>query len=147
MKETLQRWLEGQQMLLRRMNRSKRRRGMSLVEVMVVIAIILTLMSVLAIGVFGIFSDSQVQTTVLTMGKVSSRVELYALRKKKPPSTSEGLAAAFGSEAVPTDSWGNEFVYVMPGANGKAFDIISLGSDGQEGGTGNAADIRWSEQQ
>lgn len=147
MKERLQSWLEGQQMIARRLRRSGRRRGMSLVEVMVVIAIILTLMSILAIGVFSVFGDSQVQTTILTMGKVSSRVELYALRKKKPPTTSEGLAAAFGSEQVPTDSWGNEFRYVQPGPNGKAFDIISLGSDGQEGGTGNAADIRWSEQQ
>ncbi|HHO50697.1 MAG TPA: prepilin-type N-terminal cleavage/methylation domain-containing protein [Deltaproteobacteria bacterium] len=147
MKERLQSWLEGQQMIARRSRRRGRRRGMSLVEVMVVIAIILTLMSILAIGVFSVFGESQIQTTILTMGKVSNRVELYALRKKKPPSTSEGLAAAFGNEQVPVDSWGNEFRYVQPGPNGKAYDIISLGSDGQEGGTGNAADIRWSEQQ
>ena len=40
-----------------------------------------------------------------------------------------------------------QFLYVTPGPNGQAYDLISLGSDGQEGGNGNAADIRWSEQQ
>ena len=50
-------------------SRRSSRRGMSLVEVMVVIAIILTLMSVLAIGVSAIFSDSQVDTTRLTMSR------------------------------------------------------------------------------
>ncbi len=68
------------------------------------------------------------------------------LRKKKAPSTSDGLGAVFGGEDVPRDSWGNEFVYVSPGPNGTPYDIISYGSDGQEGGTGNAADIKWSEE-
>jgi general secretion pathway protein G len=118
---------------------------MSLVEVMVVIAIILTLMSIIAIGVWGIFSDSQVDTTRLTMTKINERLEIYQLRKKKPPTSSEGLSVVFGNEAVPKDSWNHDFVYVSPGPNGEAFDIISLGSDGQEGGTGNAADLKWSE--
>lgn len=125
--------------------RARRRRGMSLVEVMVVIAIILTLMSIIAIGVWGIFSDSQVDTTRLTMTRVNERLEIYMLRKKKAPSTSEGLAQVFGSEPVPKDSWNNDFIYVSPGPNGEPYDLISLGSDGQEGGTGNAEDIKWSE--
>ncbi|MEQ1569378.1 MAG: type II secretion system protein GspG [Myxococcota bacterium] len=123
----------------------RRRRGMSLVEVMVVIAIILTLMSVIAIGVWGIFADSRVDTTRLTMTKVNERLEIYTLRKKKPPSTTEGLAAAFGNEQIPKDSWNNEFQYVSPGPGGEAYDLVSLGADGQEGGTGNDADLKWSE--
>ena len=123
---------------------ARSRRGMSLVEVMVVIAIILTLMSVLAIGVWSIFSDSQVDTTKLTMSKVNEKIEIYTLRKKKPPTTSEGLQAVFGGDAVPTDSWNNPFVYVSPGPDGQPYDLISYGSDGREGGTGNAEDIHWS---
>lgn len=147
MRDMIQAWIQSQRARVRQARRRGDRRGMSLVEVMVVIAIILTLMSILAIGVFQVFGESQVQTTILTMGKVNERIQIYTLRKKKPPQAQEGLAAAFGGEQVPTDAWGNEFVYVTPGPNGQPYDLISLGSDGSEGGNGNAADIRWSEQQ
>jgi general secretion pathway protein G len=124
--------------------RRSSRRGMSLLEVMVVIAIILTLMGVLAFGVMSVFSDSQGQTTLLTMGKVDERVQIYMLRKKKPPTTSEGLAAIYGSEQLPADAWGNPIQYVSPGGNGRPFDLVSYGADGSEGG---GDDLVWSEQQ
>ena len=41
---------------------------------------------------------------------------------------------------VPNDPWNNPYIYRAPGEHG-AYDIVSLGSDGQEGGTGTAADI------
>lgn len=150
MRDRISYLIEGQRQLLlqaRRRGLTKGRRGMSLVEVMVVIAIILTLMSILAIGVFNVFGQSQVQTTVLTMGKLNERVQIYMLRKKKPPQGADGLAEAFGGEKVPTDAWGNEFLYMSPGPGGQPYEIVSYGSDGSEGGTGNAADIVWSEQQ
>ena len=128
-----------------RTRRRHARRGMSLIEVMVVIAIILTLMGVIAIGVMQAFGDAQVSTTQITMGKVSERIEIYMLRKKKPPSTSEGLGELFEGDGPPNDAWGNPIVYVSPGPNGQPYDLLSYGADGQEGGTGNNADIRWSE--
>ena len=134
--------------LLNTLSRRRRslRRGMSLIEVMVVIAIILTLMGVIAIGVMAAFGDAQVSTTIITMGKVSVRIEIYMLRKKKPPTTSEGLGELFdGDGGAPTDAWGNDIIYVSPGPGGQPYDLKSYGSDGQEGGTGNAADIVWSE--
>ena len=48
-------------------------------------------------------------------------------------------------EDVPRDSWNNEFRYTAPGPAGKDFELISLGADGSEGGTGNNADIKYSE--
>jgi general secretion pathway protein G len=41
---------------------------------------------------------------------------------------------------VPSDPWGHGYVYRSPGERAP-FEIISLGSDGQEGGSGTAADI------
>ncbi len=122
-----------------------RRRGMSLVEVMVVIAIILTLMSVIGVGVMQVFNNSKVDTTILTMGKVNQRVQIYMLRKKAPPSTSDGLNAVYADEDVPKDSWGNEFKYISPGPGNLDFDIISLGADGNDGGSNNNEDLKWSE--
>jgi general secretion pathway protein G len=41
---------------------------------------------------------------------------------------------------VPNDPWNHPYIYRAPGGHG-AYDIVSLGSDGQEGGSGTAADI------
>ncbi|MBT3217460.1 MAG: prepilin-type N-terminal cleavage/methylation domain-containing protein [Proteobacteria bacterium] len=125
--------------------RRHNRRGMSLVEIMVVIAIILTLMSIIGYGVMQVFENSRVDTSMLQMGKVAERVEIYTLRHKKPPTTSQGLKAVYGEENPPSDSWGNEIVYVSPGPNGMAFDLISHGADGTSGGNNNSADLKWSE--
>lgn len=122
----------------------KNRRGMSLVEVMVVIAIILVLMSVVGVGALTVFADSKVDTTQLKMMEVSKLLTIKSV-KKGAPSTSDGLKAAYGSDDIPKDGWGNDFVYMAPGPNGKPFELISYGSDGVEGGTGNAADIKLSE--
>ncbi len=42
---------------------------------------------------------------------------------------------------VPTDAWGHDLVYRVPGTNGHAYDLLSLGADGKEGGEGSAADL------
>jgi general secretion pathway protein G len=117
---------------------------MSLVEIMVVIAIIVTLMSIVAFGAFTVFDDAKVQFTTLQMHQVSKRIELYSL-KKGEPSTSDGLKTVYGDEAIPLDGWDREFVYVSPGPSGSPYELVSYGSDGTEGGTGNDADLKWSE--
>lgn len=119
-------------------------RGMSLVEVMVVIAIIVTLMSIVGFGAFTFWENARVQTTQLQMGEMTKRIEIYAL-KKGPPSSSDGLRAVYGKDEPPKDSWEHDFIYVTPGPNGQPYDLISLGADGAEGGTGNDEDLKWSE--
>jgi general secretion pathway protein G len=41
---------------------------------------------------------------------------------------------------VPNDPWGHSYVYRSPGQRAP-YEIVSLGSDGQEGGSGTSADI------
>ena len=60
-------------------------------------------------------------------------------------SASEGLKAVYTVEPVPVDPWGNEYIYRVPGPEGRDFDIISLGADGREGGEGADADIKLSD--
>jgi len=117
---------------------------MTLTEVIVAIALVVILMGILGVGAFVIFDNAKVGTTQLQMGEIAKRVEIHAL-KKGPPSQGDGLKSVYKSEEVPKDSWGNDFVFLNPGPNGAPFDLVSLGSDGAEGGTDNAADIKWSE--
>jgi general secretion pathway protein G len=44
---------------------------------------------------------------------------------------------------VPKDGWGREILYRVPGGQGKPYDLVSLGSDGREAGSGDAADLRY----
>ena len=122
-------------------------RGLTIVEIMVVIAILGTLMTIVAVNVVGALDDANVSTTELQIRKVEQGLQMYSAKHKgRYPSTSEGLEAAkkyYPDNKVPTDSWGNEFQYFSPGSNSdKPYEIISLGKDGQEGGEGANADIK-----
>ena len=122
-------------------------RGMTLVEIMVVIAIIGSLTAVLAVGLMNNLQGGYQSTTVLQIGTIEQNLQLYAAKHKgKYPTTSEGLARAkkyFKDSEVPTDAWGNEFLYFSPGTNGDHdYEIISLGRDGKEGGDSYDQDIK-----
>jgi len=39
------------------------------------------------------------------------------------------------------DSWGRNFLLIVPGIKNKEFDVVSYGADGKPGGTGEEADI------
>jgi general secretion pathway protein G len=122
-------------------------RGMTLVEIMVVIAILGTLMAVVAFGVTSKLDDANVATTQIQIRNIEQGLKLYQAKNKgKVPSTSEGLEAAgkyIGEGKVPVDAWGNEFLYYAPGTNGdNDYEIVSLGKDGAEGGEESDADIK-----
>jgi general secretion pathway protein G len=131
----------------RHLSRAADERGLTLVEIMVVIAILGMLMSVVAVNVMGSLQEANVDATKLTIKKVEQGIQMYATKHKgKYPSTSQGLEAAakyYPDNKVPTDAWGGEFQYYSPGTSGdRDYEIISLGKDGQEGGEDVDADIK-----
>jgi general secretion pathway protein G len=121
------------------------RRGVTLIEVMIVIAILVTLMGALGFALSRAAAGAKVSQTELTLRQIESEVMLYSVRKKKVPEGSDGLKEIYGGDEVPTDGWGNTFIYMTPGPDGKDYDVISYGADGTEGGTGNDADLKLSE--
>ncbi len=121
-------------------------RGLTLVEIMVVIAILGTLMAIVGVNVVNQMQEANVETTKLQITRMEQNLAMYAAKHKgKFPTTSEGLDAAakyFQDSQVPSDSWGNPFQYYSPGTHGDHdYEIISLGRDGQEGGEDYDADI------
>ena len=128
--------------------------GFTLVEMLVVIAIIGLIMGLIGPRVLNYLSESKVKAAKIQMQSFASALDLFNLDAGRYPSTSEGLDALVhrtpGVAAwngpylkggnVPMDPWNHAYIYRAPGEHG-AFDIISLGADGQEGGSGVAADI------
>jgi len=123
-----------------------REKGLTLVEIMVVMAILGTIMAIVAVNVIGQLDDANVMATRLQMQKIEGDLALYAAKKKgKYPTTSDGLEAAakyFPENRVPTDAWGNEFQYFSPASNcDKGFELVSYGKDGSQGGEEANGDI------
>lgn len=138
--------------LRRRTRRAER--GFTLVEILVVITIIGLIMALVGPRVINYLGEAKVKAAKIQIESFSSALDLYYLDAGRYPSSSEGLAALAqrpgGSNTwngpyvkggfVPNDPWGKPYVYRSPGEHG-AYDILSYGSDGQEGGTGTASDI------
>jgi general secretion pathway protein G len=128
--------------------------GFTLVEMLVVITIIGLIMGLVGPRVLNYLSESKVKAAKIQMQSFSSALDLFNLDAGRYPSSSEGLTALvrptpgiaawngpyLKGGAVPNDPWNHPYIYRAP-AERAAYDIISLGSDGQEGGSGTAADI------
>jgi len=128
--------------------------GFTLVEMLVVITIIGLIMGLVGPRVLNYLSESKVKAARIQMQSLASALDLFNLDAGRYPSSSEGLAALIRRTPgiagwngpylkggnVPNDPWNHPYIYRAPGGRG-AYDIVSLGSDGQEGGSGTAADI------
>jgi general secretion pathway protein G len=128
-------------------------KGFTLIEVMVVIIILGLLSALVAPKFFGKIDQAKFRTAKTQVGMLGAALDGFRLDTGRYPSTEEGLNALqespselkgwFGPylpKAVPADPWGNPYVYRSPGTHG-AYDIISYGQDGQEGGEKNNKDI------
>jgi len=132
--------------------------GFTLVEILVVITIIGLIMSLVGPRVLNYLGEAKVKAARIQVESFSSSLDLFYLDAGRYPTTGEGLAALAQRPAgvaawngpyvrtgiVPNDPWGHPYVYRSPGEHGP-YDIVSYGADGQQGGTGTAADIEsWS---
>nr|WP_274518509.1 type II secretion system major pseudopilin GspG [Sphingobium sp. HDIP04] len=134
--------------------------GFTLVELMVVIVIIGLLATIVAINVIPATDTARVEKARADIATIEQALEQYRLDNLTYPSATDGLQALISPPAslvqpqryrrggyikkLPNDPWGRPYSYVVPGRRG-AFDIGSLGADGQPGGDNENADIYSSE--
>src|SRR5260221_12722896 len=128
--------------------------GFTLVEMLVVITIIGLIMGLIGPRVLNYLSESKVKAAKIQLQSFGSALDLFYLDAGRFPSTPEGLAALvrrtpgvagwngpyLKGANVPNEPWNHPYIYRSPGDRGP-YDIMSYGSDGQEGGSGLAADI------
>ena len=139
--------------------RRKAQKGLTLIEIMVVVAILGLLAAMIVPNVIGQGEQARVDLAKSNMASIASALDMFRLHNSRYPTTEEGLRGLVerpGSarswpeggylSRIPEDPWGNDYVYISPGSSGP-YDLISLGADGVEGGEGNNADLNYRELQ
>ncbi len=135
-----------------------RRRGFTLIEIMVVIVILAALAALVAPKIIGRTDDAKLADAKLQIRNLETALKLYKLDNGNFPSTEQGMQALISkptvglipknyrsegyleSKTVPKDPWGTEFIYLSPGEHGD-YDLCSFGADGVKGGEAKGADI------
>lgn len=138
------------------MNRT-RKRGFTLIEILVVIVVIAILATLVAPNVFQHVSTAKSSTAKSQIEMISTALDAYRLDNGQYPSTQQGLDALINKPSidapatwrgpylrkeVPLDPWNEAYIYVSPGeVNTTGFDLQSYGADKKPGGDGENADI------
>ena len=116
-------------------------RGMTLIEIMVVLVILGLIAGAVTVAVIPRINEARVDRTKLDIGNLENGLKLYYARTGKFPDTASGFKVLLDMQIIdkpPKDAWGNDYVYTLE--SGKPV-ITSYGADGAPGGEGVNADI------
>ncbi|HET9385025.1 MAG TPA: type II secretion system major pseudopilin GspG [Gemmatimonadales bacterium] len=140
------------------MNGDSRQRGFTLIEILVVIIVLGMLAALVGPRILGRVSEAKGATARTQIELLGLALDSYRLDNGRYPTSEQGLAALNETPArepvppnwrgpylrktIPVDPWGRPYVYRSPGeSNPAAYDLFSLGRDGQPGGSDEDADV------
>jgi general secretion pathway protein G len=136
------------------LRRRRRQAGVTLIEMLVVVTIIALFASIVGPRLFKAGDSARVTAARTQINGFMQALVLYKNSTGVFPTTEQGLNALRQRPAdvpnwdgpylqsdVPADPWGRPYLYRYPSEFGDEPEIISLGADGQPGGTGINADI------
>ncbi len=126
-------------------------RGMTLIEILVVLVILGLIATAVAVNVVGRAGQARVDRAKTDVQRIATDgVEAFKVMRGRYPTTEEGLKILMDEkflkpnspEGKLKDPWDREYIYLYPGqAHPDSFDVKSYGADGQPGGDGENADI------
>jgi len=134
-------------------------RGLTLIEILVVIIVLGLLAGLVGPQIVSRVSEAKSSTAETQIELLSVGLDNYRLDNGRYPTTEQGLQALrekptrdpvpqnwrgpYLRKEVPLDPWGEPYIYVSPGeVNPNSYDLLTLGRDGQPGGEGEDADIK-----
>lgn len=131
----------------------KNEKGLTLIELMVVIVLIGLITVVVGKNVFSTSKGAQAKLNEVRMGKIKDALGLYRLQYNTYPSRLEDLVTASGDvsssgkvfvplidESETRDIFGVPYIYRVEN-DGRTFSLSSFGYDGIQGGDGPNQDI------
>lgn len=136
-----------------------RRSGFTFMEILIAMLIISILSGVVGLSLYQYLRRAKIEAARSQIKTLMTALQMYRADQGTLPTQGQGLEALceaptadpapkqyppegyLESRNVPRDPWGNAYIYLVPGRQGEACEVISYGSDGEEGGNGEAADI------
>lgn len=121
---------------------ARSQRGMTLIEIMVVIAILGMMATIITVAYVRYLDQSKVDGTKIQMQNVVQALDAYKVQYGSYPSTEQGLQELVAKgvmPSLPTDKWDRELEYIRN--NSSSYTMKSYGADGQAGGEGFDEDI------
>jgi general secretion pathway protein G len=135
------------------------RGAFTLMELMIVIIILGILAALVMPNLMGKSEEAKQKLVCVQMVQIKHSLDMFKLDNGNYPDAEEGLEALvknpdaekypnyassgyFQDGVMPKDPWKNRYIYV-PAENG--VNLISLGADRKEGGTGENKDITYAE--
>ena len=128
---------------------NKRQRGFTILEIVIVFILLAGIMAFVGPKIFEQSDRAKAQEAKVRLLNLAGQIEMYKLEIGKYPDNLGALVRNPGidkwngpyvKEPDLKDAWGNDYRYTVPG-QGKAYDLISLGADGKDGGEGVNKDV------
>ena len=126
--------------------------GFSLIEIILVVVLIGGIVAFAASRILGGGDRAKANLAKAQVQTLASKVEQYEMDTGSLPATLEALVGnganavgwlgPYAKAAELKDPWNHPYVYRVPG-DGQAFDLVSLGKDGQPGGESVDADVQY----
>ena len=129
----------------------RRQRGFTILEIVIVFILLAGIMAFVGPKIFEQMGRAKSSEAKIRIQQLSGQIEMYKLEVGKYPGSLQDLLKQPGGaegkwngpyikEGDLKDAWGNDYRYAVPG-QGKAYDLVSAGADGKEGGEGENRDV------
>ncbi len=138
---------------------SRQRAGFTLIEILVVVLIISILAGIVGVSVLRHPGEAKVTAAKLQIKNFKHALNVYRMEQNQYPTQEQGLEALcqkpvrppiperypeegyLDSRSLPKDPWNRDYIYLAPGRQHEPYEVLCYGSDGEVGGSQDAADI------
>jgi general secretion pathway protein G len=128
----------------------RRQRGFTILEIVIVFILLAGIMAFVGPKIFEQLGRAKSQEARIRIQQLAGQIEMYKLEVGRYPENLQALVkqpsgvdrwnGPYAKDPDLKDAWGNDYRFTVPG-QGKAFDLVSLGADGKDGGEGENRDI------